>query len=837
MASYQRVALYIMYDAIENDIVDRIRNLAKDEINLTQEERDKGARRLSGREDLGLDLNQPFDLLYGLDLGEKFQVLMRHKDRMGESERSYFNRLAGPIARSIPIRNHVMHGRQLTIAEHVFVLDFAQDLLKNRDYWPNLNRTYFEYTDNPTAFVEESIRFLDTHVDTEVINNLPTPDYDDTGFLPRPSLERDLRKKLLGRHPVITVLGEGGNGKTALALRVLYDLVQANDHAFDAIVWTSAKTNELSVSGIREIENVLTGASDLIAEAASFEPGQEPPAIRLRRLLEENKILLVIDNYETVVGNELAKLAEDVPGESKLLFTSRLPVGGDLTVLVDELSAEDAWVYFKRLIQAYGVEHLHKLEEVHARKIIGRLSHKPLLIKWLVLGAKSGLDPDRISLCPETALRFCLDNVILTLGDEAQAVIIVLATLPSPATAGVIQHVSQLNPTRVNDGLAELARSGLVSIEIQSEGEKAYTVKPFARSYISRLINPDASLVNKIIKAYRNLDLEFTSERGHYNPYSMKNFKVSSRSRMVIAKKLKEAASRAVAGEFELAEQILFEAKSLDPTYFEAHRVDSFIAQQQNDWGRAIDAMETAISLAPDEPQLYFYAGGLLVRLSKNEKAVPYLARARELDPDENIVLREIARNMMILCRFDEAREVLDKFTINIDRRVKNNRILADIWIQFFIRLADFHWRADSKETALVALDELHVYLRTLDIGLFDSRMIARLPRAIQIARFLERGSEGKCSALVEYVAAKFPSLTVSRHPVGIHRGTMREEGRSDTYGFLRGTRPCDTFIHRKGVSSEDWEYLLNGGEVAFDIEPFEGRERACNISRVWPEE
>lgn len=76
-----------------------------------------------------------------------------------------------------------------------------------------------------------------------MLNNLPRVEYDDTGFVPRPKLEADLKKKILGRHPVVTVLGEGGNGKSALTLQTAYRLLNSDDHNFDAIIWVTAKAS------------------------------------------------------------------------------------------------------------------------------------------------------------------------------------------------------------------------------------------------------------------------------------------------------------------------------------------------------------------------------------------------------------------------------------------------------------------------------------------------------------------------------------------------------------------------------------------------------------------
>jgi LuxR family transcriptional regulator, glucitol operon activator len=274
MASYQRVALFIFFDAIESDLVARIRGTCSSDCSdiLTPQEREKARSRLLARDGDG-DRND-YDLLHGLDLGDKYSVLLRHKARLDQATADYYTSKKSVFDKAVPVRNSTMHGRPLTTDEYSLGFALAHDFLSSPSYWPTLSSTYKEYGEKPDALLSVSISLLDEDQQGEVLNNLPSPDYDDTGFQPRRELERDLKRKILGRYPVITVLGDGGDGKTALTLQTLYGLLQSNDHDFDAIVWVSAKTSRLTANEIVRIENSITTSLGLFEVVAdTFEGG------------------------------------------------------------------------------------------------------------------------------------------------------------------------------------------------------------------------------------------------------------------------------------------------------------------------------------------------------------------------------------------------------------------------------------------------------------------------------------------------------------------------------------------------------------------------------------
>ncbi|WP_406852815.1 hypothetical protein WEU32_03035 [Brevundimonas sp. BH3] len=91
MATYQRVALFILFDSMETDLISHLRDISivSDEL-LNSIERNKALLRLQKRESQIFDPSDDFELVKGLDLGDKYQILMRNKHLLDNSKSDYF---------------------------------------------------------------------------------------------------------------------------------------------------------------------------------------------------------------------------------------------------------------------------------------------------------------------------------------------------------------------------------------------------------------------------------------------------------------------------------------------------------------------------------------------------------------------------------------------------------------------------------------------------------------------------------------------------------------------------------------------------------------------------
>ncbi|TBG56022.1 hypothetical protein ELG74_30555 (plasmid) [Rhizobium leguminosarum] len=136
--------------------------------------------------------------------------------------------------------------------------------------------------------------------------NLPPPP---DSYVPRPDLEEKLVSLLSNdRHPIITLVGRGGIGKTSVALTVLHRL--SRGHRFGAVVWFSARDIDLTQAGPKLARPDVLSQADIANQFSDLlEPeGRKRKEFKPTSFMAENMansslnepILFVFDNFETV---------------------------------------------------------------------------------------------------------------------------------------------------------------------------------------------------------------------------------------------------------------------------------------------------------------------------------------------------------------------------------------------------------------------------------------------------------------------------------------------------------------------------------------------------------
>jgi len=152
-----------------------------------------------------------------------------------------------------------------------------------------------------------------------IYHNLPAPTY--SQFVMRAQAFAEVVDGLQQRSAIVLIVGLGGNGKTSLAREVAaHCLTDGNDAPrFDAAVWVSDKDHP----GTTNLSIVL----DEIARTLDY-PGfaqfeHEEKRREVEQLLKRQRVLVIVDNFETITDGALLSWLLNLPEPSKTLITTR----------------------------------------------------------------------------------------------------------------------------------------------------------------------------------------------------------------------------------------------------------------------------------------------------------------------------------------------------------------------------------------------------------------------------------------------------------------------------------------------------------------------------------
>jgi hypothetical protein len=131
------------------------------------------------------------------------------------------------------------------------------------------------------------------------------------GHIPRNSLEARVREELVmkDRHPIVSLTGPGGIGKTTLALAAIGEITKIEPAPYDVILWISARDIDLLDSGPKTVaprvvrkNEIARAAVELLEPQERHDPGFQPETY-FQTILSNGAAgptLFVFDNFETL---------------------------------------------------------------------------------------------------------------------------------------------------------------------------------------------------------------------------------------------------------------------------------------------------------------------------------------------------------------------------------------------------------------------------------------------------------------------------------------------------------------------------------------------------------
>lgn len=613
---------------------------------LTTDEQTKALGRL--REDLDnqnwtTEDVRPNDLFHYLDLGDLAQLLNRHVKSMRNANPKDVTAATNLIKERgiISIRKRVMHPiRPLEPDDLIQLLEIAKQLpgIAPTLIWGNLIESWKMVCDNEEIPEITIPKFWREEASTN--HNLPFAEFDDTGFIGRHEERRKLKQLLSTSQQVITIVGEGGKGKTALALRTCNDLLEERNQQFERIVWVSLKTKYLTPEGIKQINNAVDSVGALVEVIfkSSATEDQDDSKSKWSRVLEQMKTvktLLVIDNLETI-GNEIRDLLLNIPTGSKVLMTSRIGLGEiEVRYELPELAHKDATQLFRVLTVIYNYAPLQKISQDLVDEYCRKLGHNPLLIKWFVLTVGKGGDPSQLlsKQGTEQALNFCYSNIYEKLSPLAKTILSILLAARRQLTKGQLQELTMSEHVNFTKARQELLCSSMVNGSIGEDGTESFQISGLVYEYLSNNFPPGNSLVIRIRDKMRKWQLEQDrndSDRSTFR-YGTSTLVIETIDQQISAQHLRKAIQHISADDFASSHTELDRAKQLTPSWWEVYLVEANMLEKQFRPIYEIEqAYETSIKCKSNDINLYHYANYLVHQnefdraLEKIETALGY---------------------------------------------------------------------------------------------------------------------------------------------------------------------------------------------------------------------
>lgn len=331
-------------------------------------------------------------------------------------------------------------------------------------------------------------------------HNLPLPP---AGFLGREPELADVIKGLASRYPLVSIEGFAGVGKTSLAIYVGYACAliggpkPPGTTLFDYVVWVSAKDKPDQAEWLDDVLNAIANTTGYLAISQLSSAELERKRNQVDLLLHTFRVLLIIDNLETINDDDLIAWIEATPAPSKVLVTTRnsqlnqkayaVPLGG--------LRRGEAMELLKAQIRQLDITPTER-RLADLAEVTGRNPQAMRLALGLIRGGLTmndvinGLGGATSTQSVEPLFKVIFDSSWKIMGQPARAV---LLTTPLFVGVGSIRRDALVATAGLSEqafdermAIAECVKLGLLeadSVLLQGSSEQRFIVHPMTRSF------------------------------------------------------------------------------------------------------------------------------------------------------------------------------------------------------------------------------------------------------------------------------------------------------------------------------------------------------------------
>ena len=334
-----------------------------------------------------------------------------------------------------------------------------------------------------------------------VFTNMPTLA---SNHITRVKIEDALNTELhkTDRHPIISLTGPGGIGKTTTAIAVVEDISQEQECPYNVVLWISARDIDLLESGPKPVSRRVFTQRDIsraVVELLEPEENAEP-SFSADKYFEGclasgtvGPTLFVLDNFETLQNpvDVVEWIDAHIRPPNKVLITTRFrDFRGDYPIEIGGMSENEATSLIEHHAERLGISNL--LTKRYVNGLIEEADGHPYVMK-ILLGeiAKQGraVTPRRIVATADRLLDALFERTFSALSPGGQRVFLLLCSWRVYVPEIAVEAVSLRPNTErfdVKASLDELYRFSLIDRTISEEDESAFVGVPLAASMFGR---------------------------------------------------------------------------------------------------------------------------------------------------------------------------------------------------------------------------------------------------------------------------------------------------------------------------------------------------------------
>lgn len=710
-----RIELFAICTSIEIDIKKYIME-ATGEIPFTQAMRSKARQRKKG-----IDLYENSQILDQLDLGDYGDLIIQnpHDFRLNLDKVKILKTYLDKI---IPIRNRVMHTKPLELGDRATLFEVLERIARDIDWipWNEVLHTKYILETDPSQLNHKTI-MTRREENPRVYHNLPVPEFDDTGYIGREKSVKEIKDLLCNhKNQIVTVVGNGGIGKTAIAVKALYDLIDDPGCEFAYILWITLKTKTLSNGEFVEIHDSITSINEMydFSEKYVIADDDLTPQKKLLQFMEHFKTLLVLDNLETLNISEINDFMSMIPEKSKVLITSRHGLGElEKRVRLGGLDRKDCVTYFRELSKYFGLD-IHKRSEKEIIEIAeGKLYSNPLSIKWYINAIYNGMNEKKILEHKEELIDFCISNVYEKLSDIAKQMLHIFLLQKKNMSYGALDFYMNLDDVAMRTAINELLSTYMIECK---NGE--FVLNEMSREFIAIHYPPENEFVAEVFnkrKMIKNMmqQIKIYSEQEPFNPKSICS-SVESEDKEFTTYYLQKALLASREKKWDEAKVLCERAASICPNFFEVYKIQAFINAERGEIYGAIHNYEIAFTKCKTDQEraiiCYLFSKFYSVKMQNLDYAKEYIDKADTYLPDREEILLEKARVSIFSGKFEEAERLLEYVEGKVNHpTLRTQNVMASIWGELYrrrvetLRERDYLKKVESYQCALEKFDKV----------------------------------------------------------------------------------------------------------------------------------